>query len=116
MKQNTTPETDCHTAIIALRDTMNVVNGKWKLAIVSSLLIGKKRFGEIKNTITVITSRMLSKELRELEINGVLTRKVIPSNPVIIEYELTQSGMQLAGVIEKMIEWGVQHRKHSVQK
>lgn len=108
-------KSECNSAIIALRDTMNVVSGKWKLAIVSSLLIGKKRFSDIKNNITVITPRMLTKELRELEINGVIIRKVTPSSPVVIEYELTPSGLKLKNVIEIMIDWGIEHRKQEIK-
>lgn len=61
-----------------------------------------------------ITPRMVSKELKELEINGVVKRNVITSTPVLIEYELTTSGKQLHDVIIKMVEWGLQHRKNTL--
>lgn len=116
MEKKTILDTECEPAIFALRDTMNVLSGKWKLAIIGSILVGKKRFSDIKNNITIITPRMLSKELRELEINGVITRTVTPSFPVVIEYELTESGLLLQDLIEKMIEWGVNHRRLTVEK
>lgn len=97
--------------VMALTDTLNVVSGKWKLAIVCTLLTGKKRFSEIERTITHITPRMVSKELKELEINGVVKRKVFAGEtPVLVEYELTDSGKALSDVIIKMVEWGLQHR------
>lgn len=97
--------------IMALTDTLNVVSGKWKLAVVCTLLSGKKRFTDIQRAITDITPRMVSKELKELEVNGVVRRNVINSTPVLIEYELTPSGKQLYKVIQKMVEWGLQHRE-----
>jgi len=97
--------------IMALTDTLNVVSGKWKLAVVCTLLSGKKRFTDIQRAITDITPRMVSKELKELEVNGVVRRNVINSTPVLIEYELTPSGEQLYEVIQKMVEWGLQHRE-----
>lgn len=97
--------------MMALTDTLNVVSGKWKLAVVCTLLSGKKRFTDIQRAITDITPRMVSKELKELEVNGVVRRNVINSTPVLIEYELTPSGEQLYEVIQKMVEWGLQHRE-----
>lgn len=100
--------------VMALKDTLNVVNGKWKLAVVCTLLSGKKRFSEIERTISDITPRMVSKELKELEINGVVRRNIKNTTPVIVEYELTPSGMRLYDVIVKMVEWGVQHREMAI--
>lgn len=100
--------------IMALTDAQNAVNGKWKLAIVSTLLRGKKRFTEIEKTIGGVTPRMVSKELKELEINGVIKRRVTDSIPVLIEYELTRSGERLSEVILKMVEWGIQHREDAI--
>ncbi|NAW52142.1 transcriptional regulator [Elizabethkingia argentiflava] len=100
--------------IMALKDSLNVVNGKWKLAIICVLLNGKRRFSDIQNAISNISPRMVSKELKELEINGVIKRKVTDCVPVLIEYELTPSGQRLNEVIEKMVEWGIRHREDAV--
>lgn len=97
--------------VLALNDTLNVVTGKWKLAIVSTLLFEKKRFSEIQKTIPNITPRMLSKELKELELNGIVSRNVYDTTPVLVEYELTPSGKMLNEVIDKMVEWGIEHRE-----
>src|SRR4051812_17303648 len=76
---------------LAINDTLNVITGKWKLPIIGSLMFGLKRFTEIQRNITRITPRMLSKELKELELNGMVERKVYDAIPVLVEYELTES-------------------------
>lgn len=99
------------TYVLALNDTMNVINGKWKLPIIGSLLFGKKRFREMEREIPKITPRMLSKELKDLETNGIVKRTVYDSLPVIVEYELTKSGQSFKDVLDVMVGWGLQHRK-----
>lgn len=98
--------------ILAINDTLNVISGKWKLPIIGSLLYGKKRFRELEREIPKITPRMLSKELKDLEANGIVKRTVYNSIPVTVEYELTISGQSLYQFIDPMIEWGLQHRKN----
>jgi len=102
--------------VLAINDTLNVVNGKWKLAIIGSLLFGKKRFKEIARDLPKITPRMLSKELKDLEMNGIVRRTVFDTIPVAVEYELTNSGQSLHEVLEPMIEWGLKHRKNNIIK
>lgn len=97
--------------VLALNDTLNVMNGKWKLPIIGSLMFGKKRFKELEREIPKITPRMLSKELKDLEMNGMVSRTVYDTIPVTVEYELTKSGLSLSEVLDKMMEWGVAHRK-----
>ncbi len=98
-------------AILALNDALAVVSGKWKLAVVCVLLYDTKRFSEIQRMIPKITPRMLSKELKELELNGVVERNVITSTPVVVEYTLTESGKRLSEVVDHMVNWGLQHRE-----
>jgi len=102
--------------VLALNDTLNVLTGKWKLPILGSLLFEKKRFTEIQRNIPRITPRMLSKELKDLEANGMITRIVYDSLPVSVEYELTESGKSLGEVLDKMLEWGLKHRKRMLGK
>jgi DNA-binding HxlR family transcriptional regulator len=102
--------------ILALNDTLNVLNGKWKLPIMGSLTFGKKRFKEIERHIGDITPRMLSKELKDLEANGIIKRTIHHTSPVMVEYELTKSGETFRQVLDKMIEWGLQHRKVNISK
>lgn len=99
--------------VLAVNDTLNVISGKWKLPIIASLFDGGKRFMELKEAIDKISPRMLSKELKELELNGIVNRKVHTTTPVLIEYELTESGHNLKSVIDAMVQWGLIHR-HAV--
>jgi len=92
-------------------DALYVLNGKWKLPILISLSFGNKRFGEMAKEIPKITDRMLSKELRELETNQMITRTVYDSVPVVVEYSLTEYGTSLDDVIRELHKWGTQHRK-----
>lgn len=96
--------------ILALRDTLAILNGKWKLPIIATLLRGNNRFKDLRESIHRITPRMLSKELKELEVNGVVERKVHPYPANLIEYRLTESGRDIATVIDALIDWGLAHR------
>ena len=99
--------------ILALSDTLNVISGKWKLPIVASLLKGKSRFKDLQENVKNITPRMLSKELKELEINGIVKRRVYDQTPVLIEYKLTESGKNITSVIDAMLDWGLTHRRNT---
>lgn len=108
---------ECSTNyILAVNDTINVINGKWKMAIMSSLFFGKKRYGELEKEIPKINSRMLTKELRDLEANGIVTRTVHDTIPVTVEYELTKSGHSFRKVLDVMLEWGLEHRQTVINK
>jgi len=97
--------------VMAIKDALNVVSGKWKLAIVCTMLRGPRRFNEMERLLNGLTPRMLARELRELEVNGVVTRTTAGASAnATRSYELTASGQQLEGVIISMAEWGVQHR------
>ncbi len=102
--------------VLALNDTLNVMSGKWKLPIIGALMFGKMRFKDLERHLPRITPRMLSKELKDLELNGMVRRSVYDSTPVIIEYELTRSGFSLSEVLDKMMEWGIEHRKAVMKK
>lgn len=102
---------DCMNMIVPVKDALDVLNGKWKLQIIIALSFGKKRFGEISKEIPKITDRMLSKELRDLEMNKLVKRTVHDSMPVVVEYSLTDYGNSLDKVIDELRKWGVQHRK-----
>ena len=97
--------------VLAINDTLNVLSGKWKLPIIGSLMFDKKRFTEIQRNIPKITPRMLSKELKELEMNRIITRTVYNTIPVSVEYELSPSGKSITDVLDKMVDWGIMHRK-----
>ena len=103
--------------ILAVKDTVNVINGKWKTAIIYSLSFGNKRYSDLQKEIPKINPRMLSKELRDLEANGIVIRTVYDTIPVAIEYGLTKSGLTFKNdVLEVMLKWGLQHRKATLGK
>ena len=120
MKTKETTETrttgKCISMLLPVTDAMQVLYGKWKLPILISLSFGNKRFGEMARDIPKITDRMLSKELRELEMNQLVKRTVYDSVPVVVEYSLTDYGVSLDKVIEELYKWGVKHRKRIMSK
>ncbi|MBS0028051.1 winged helix-turn-helix transcriptional regulator [Chitinophaga sp. 22321] len=95
----------------ALQDTIYVIGGKWKLPIINSLCNGNKRFRDIQRSIPGITTRMLSRELKEMEANQLLKRTVDPDSPVMVEYTVTSYCKSFGDIILEMIKWGKQHRK-----
>jgi DNA-binding HxlR family transcriptional regulator len=101
---------ECIAFIRPVRDVLDLINGKWKLPILIALSFGNKRFKELEGDILGITPRMLTKELRDLETNKLITRTVYDSTPVIIEYALTEYGKSLDEVISVMRGWGIKHR------
>lgn len=102
--------------VLAVQDTLNAFHGKWKMPIIGTLLFGKKRFKEIEREVRKITPRMLSQELKDLEVNGIVIRTVYNTTPVTVEYELTPSGRELHHVMESMITWGLQHRQTNIME
>src|SRR5665213_690073 len=102
--------------ILAVNETLNVIDGKWKMPIMASLFFGTKRYGELEKEIPKINSRMLSKQLRDLEANGIVKRTVYDTIPVSVEYELTNSGRAFEKVVNVMFEWGLEHRKTVIGK
>lgn len=102
--------------IQALQDTLYVIGGKWRLPIINSICNGNKRFREIERSIPGITTRMLSKELKDMEMNKLITRTVYPNSPVLIEYESTGYCKTFGPIILEMIKWGVEHRKVITEK
>jgi DNA-binding HxlR family transcriptional regulator len=92
-------------------DSLYVLQGKWRLPILLALATGPKRFGELAKGLSTITDRMLAKELKELEINLVITRAVFEDMPVKVEYALTEHGISLHDVLIELQQWGLRHRK-----
>src|SRR5947208_3673694 len=86
--------------------TMDLLNQKWTLHIIHTLMAGKKRHNELAHTIGSVTSRTLCARLRALEEEGIVERRVINTIPPWVEYELTEKGRALNHVIESIAEWG----------
>lgn len=99
-----------------VQDTQFVIGGKWKLPIIISVYHGNKRFNEILSSIPKITNRVLSKELRHLEENKLISRKVYDDYPARIEYTLTDYCHSVEEVLTSMEKWGKQHRERIKKK
>ncbi|MDO7744719.1 MAG: helix-turn-helix transcriptional regulator [Pedobacter sp.] len=98
--------------IMAVHDAMDVLNGKWKISIISSICYyNKRRFSDILNDIPGISNKMLSQELKDLEINKLVKRTVLDTQPISVQYQLTEYGITLRTIINNLTEWGIEHRK-----
>ena len=90
--------------------TLDLIDGKWKGVILFHLQGGTQRFGELKRRMPGITQRMLTKQLRALEDNGLVLRKVYPEVPPRVEYTLSETGQRLKPVIDALRSWGEDYR------
>ncbi|MGZ4036006.1 MAG: winged helix-turn-helix transcriptional regulator [Bacteroidia bacterium] len=108
--------TECTKQLLPVKDALYVLSGKWKLQIILSLTFGKKRFKQIQREIPGLTPKMLSKELKELEMNELAERRVYDTVPVTVEYELTPYGKTLRPLIAELHKWGTKHRKRIIAK
>src|SRR5204862_1935930 len=116
VKENERTHETCTKALIPVRDALDILSGKWKLPIIIALKFGNKRFSELAKQVHGITDKMLSKELRELEMNELVKRTVFDSVPVVVEYSMTPYGQTLEKLIEELQVWGTQHRKRILRK
>lgn len=103
-------KTECRQAMLPVLDAMYVLQGKWVLPIILALTFDKCGFRELERQVIGISPRMLSKELKHLEDNFVVSRKVLPTKPVSVEYSLTAHGKSLKSVILALQKWGSKHR------
>uniref|UniRef100_A0AAU2VGK0 Helix-turn-helix transcriptional regulator n=1 Tax=Streptomyces sp. NBC_00003 TaxID=2903608 RepID=A0AAU2VGK0_9ACTN len=89
---------------------MEVLGGRWKLAILKELLAGTRRFSELKRALPRITQRMLTRQLREMETDGLVMRNVYREVPPKVEYSLTEIGRSLDEIAEQLDGWGRWYR------
>jgi DNA-binding HxlR family transcriptional regulator len=101
---------ECTTVLNAVSDALYAVGGKWKLMIIIAMARGNNRFSELQKQVKGISARVLSSELKELEMNGFIIKKVAVGYPVTIEYQLLPYSHTLEKVVAAMTEWGIQHR------
>ncbi len=101
----------CKASVMAVKDALYVLNGKWKLPLITVLFDGPKRFNELQRELGEITPKILTKELRELEMNQFVERKVLNTRPVTILYELTPYSGSLDKVLNELRTWGLEHRR-----
>jgi DNA-binding HxlR family transcriptional regulator len=104
-------EAACKARLNHIADALYVIGGKWKLRIIVALTDGNKRFNELQRLVDGISAKVLSSELKELEMNGFVKRNVFTNTPVIVEYELTEYAETLNGVLQALSDWGEVHRE-----
>ena len=102
---------ECISKVRHISDALYVLNGKWKFPLISTLRESPLRFNEILKLVEGITPKVLAKELRELEMNGLVDRKVFPTTPVTVIYETTAYAGTLKNVLYELEKWGEQHRE-----
>jgi DNA-binding HxlR family transcriptional regulator len=102
----------CNRSLAAVRDSLYVIGGKWKLPIIIALMEGPQRFRELQRSLEGITPKVLSKELKELELNAFIVRTVYDTKPVTVEYHLTEYSRTLKPVLNALRSWGEHHREH----
>ena len=86
--------------------TLMLIGDKWKVLILRDLLPGTKRFGELKKSIGTVSQKVLTAQLRDMERNGLVNRKVYPEVPPRVEYSLTELGRSLKPILDAMWDWG----------
>lgn len=101
----------CKATLNAVADALYVIGGKWKLRIIVALTDGNMRFNELQRLVDGISAKVLSTELKELELNGFVHRNVFTGSPVVVEYELSDYAETLKGVLRSLSEWGAMHRE-----
>lgn len=101
----------CLDTMKPVRDTLDVINGKWKLPIIISIMVGNERFTDIQDSIPNITPKVLAKELKELQEHRLIKRTVIDDYPIKILYKPESYADTLIPIIGALKEWGLNHRK-----
>ncbi|TWJ00047.1 HxlR family transcriptional regulator [Mucilaginibacter frigoritolerans] len=110
MKQEAT----CEQELIAIRDSLEILGGKWKLRIMRHLnnhITETNTFKKIQREVEGISAKMLSKELQDLETNLLITRTVMNTRPITVNYAITEYGKSVFPVTETLVQWGLNHRQ-----
>lgn len=93
--------------------TLTMISDKWKVLILRDLLTGTKRFGELKKSLTGVSQKVLTSQLREMEENSLVERKAYPEVPPRVEYSLTPLGRSLKPIMDAMRAWGEQYKQQN---
>jgi len=107
---------ECANSILAIHDVMDILNGKWKISIIACLCHDKMRYTDLLREVKGISGKMLSRNLKELEDNLLITRTVLNTQPIMVEYQITEYGATLKNVTNVISEWGLKHRKRIMAK
>ncbi|ONI45292.1 MarR family transcriptional regulator [Candidatus Epulonipiscium fishelsonii] len=93
--------------------TLNLISNKWKILIIRDLLDGTKRFNELKRSLSGISQKVLTEQLRSMEESGLVNRVVYSQVPPKVEYSLTETGMSLRPILNAMGQWGKEYMEIS---
>lgn len=96
--------------------TMNVIGGKWKTVILTRIRMGINRFGLMQRSIPTISKQMLTSQLRELEEDGLLSRKIFAEVPPRVEYAITKKGEEIFPILEALAKWGISNALKAKKK
>ncbi len=102
---------ECDNSLNYVVDALYVLGGKWKLPLILSIVQSSKRFNEIQHELSGISPKILAKELKDLELNEFIIRRVYPGTPATIVYEATPHSLTLKNVLRELSLWGKQHRE-----
>lgn len=103
--------TQCQARILAIKDAMEILSGKWKFHILGTLLLNEKmRFMDLLREVEGIAPKMLSKELQDMEMNQLITRTIVNTKPITVEYALTAAGKTVEPLIDELASWGEAYR------
>lgn len=102
-------ENHCDPFRCPVEACLDIIGGKWKAVILFHLLDGTKRFNELRRLLPKVTQRMLTRQLRELEADTLVERRVYPEVPPKVEYRLSEFGQTLEPIVRTMRQWGVKH-------
>lgn len=99
--------------ICPVETTLTLISDRWKVLILRDLFCGTKRFGELKKSLTGISQKVLTANLRDMEAKGLLTRKAYAEVPPRVEYTLTEMGESLKPVLAALFDWGMSYKQQN---
>lgn len=111
-------EANCSEELMAMRDSLDVLGGKWKLMILRFLTNRTHQiihFKKMQREIEGISAKMLSKELKELETNLLISRTEQQTKPIMVVYAITEYGKSVLPVTETLVQWGLNHREKIIE-
>jgi DNA-binding HxlR family transcriptional regulator len=102
---------ECAHKIRAINDVMHLLGSKWKMSIIARLCYRSMRYSEMLKDIEGISGKVLSRELRDLEMNNLIRREVLDSQPVAVSYDISEYGKTLKELMDNIADWGLEHRR-----
>lgn len=96
---------------MGVHDAMYVLGGKWKIFVIAALMFGPRRYSDLLRDLKGISGKALSRELKEMELNKLVKRTVVSTQPIAVSYELTEYGESTKSIIGVLANWGEAHRE-----